>query len=110
MGTRDTELKVAKKKEINTVENTRDVTLTDRHIRLFGCCVVFKTDFISSCALGAQPRRPWSMESAVGERDRFQKNSKNKGPKKEPKMAISVGFGLPMHASGLDGPQDPNPD
>ena len=25
-------------------------------------------------------------------------------------MAISVGFGLPMHASGLAGPQDPNPD
>ena len=27
-----------------------------------------------------------------------------------PKMAISVGFGLPMLASGLDGPQDPSPD
>ena len=25
-------------------------------------------------------------------------------------MAILVGFGLPMLASGLDGPQDPNPD
>ena len=29
---------------------------------------------------------------------------------KRAKMTISVGFGLPMHASGLDGPRDPNPD
>ena len=27
-----------------------------------------------------------------------------------PKMEVSVGFGLPMHASGLDSPQDPNSD
>ena len=70
-----------------------------------GCSV-----FVAAFVLGPNVVSGRSRAQNVMRRGRLTYQNRHFWAKKEPKMAISVGFGLPMHASGLDGPQDPNLD